>query len=200
MSLSDLASLGSFVSGAAVLISLVYLALQVRQAEKNQRAMINDSYATRISELLLHNAEPVNAALLVRVSAGETSFSADELFRLNMMFRVVLINMQATFQQHEAGLLDERSFETNLFSFKEGWLARPVYRAMWPTWAPVSSPDFRTAVQAMLAEVPLKPPADWVADFQNSLALVMASAVPKHDEHALPQSGRQTESFERSPA
>jgi hypothetical protein len=31
MSLSDLASLGSFVSGFAVLISLIYLALQVRQ-------------------------------------------------------------------------------------------------------------------------------------------------------------------------
>ncbi|HEX3432128.1 MAG TPA: hypothetical protein VHT03_14710 [Rhizomicrobium sp.] len=41
MSLSDLASLGSFVSAFAVLASLVYLALQVRQAEKNQRAILN---------------------------------------------------------------------------------------------------------------------------------------------------------------
>jgi hypothetical protein len=32
MSLSDLAPLGSFVSGVAVLISLIYLSLQVRQA------------------------------------------------------------------------------------------------------------------------------------------------------------------------
>ena len=37
MSLTDLASLGSFVSGVTVLISLIYLALQVRQAEKNDR-------------------------------------------------------------------------------------------------------------------------------------------------------------------
>ena len=34
MSLSDLASLGSFVSGVAVLVSLIYLALQVRQPKK----------------------------------------------------------------------------------------------------------------------------------------------------------------------
>ena len=34
MALSDLASLGSFVSGVAVLISLEYLALQICQAEK----------------------------------------------------------------------------------------------------------------------------------------------------------------------
>jgi hypothetical protein len=34
MSLSDLASLGSFVSGLAVLISLVYLATEVRQSHR----------------------------------------------------------------------------------------------------------------------------------------------------------------------
>lgn len=50
MSLSDLASLGSFVSGFAVLVSLVYLALQVRQAEKNQRAVLNHGYITRVTD------------------------------------------------------------------------------------------------------------------------------------------------------
>ena len=34
MTLSDLASIGSLISGIAVLISLIYLSLQVRQAEK----------------------------------------------------------------------------------------------------------------------------------------------------------------------
>ncbi|HUO89199.1 MAG TPA: hypothetical protein VMU08_08490 [Rhizomicrobium sp.] len=182
MTLSDLASLGSFVSGVAVLVSLIYLALQVRQAEKNQRAMINDSYAARITELLSFNAEPANAALLVRVTTGETNFTAEELYRLNMIFRLALINMQATFQQHEAGLLDKRSYETNLVSFREGYLARPAFRALWLGWAPVSSPDFRAAVEAMICEVPLRPPVDWVANFQSGLAQVMASAAAKRHQ------------------
>ena len=45
MSLSDLASLGSFVSGVAVLISLIYLALQVRQTEKNQQSLMQQGQA-----------------------------------------------------------------------------------------------------------------------------------------------------------
>ncbi len=53
MSLSVLASLGSFVSGFAVLISLIYLALQVRQTERNQQVSIRHSRATRIVELHL---------------------------------------------------------------------------------------------------------------------------------------------------
>ena len=49
MSLADLASIGSFISGIVVLVSLVYLGLQVRQAKFHQQAAIrqglaNDAY------------------------------------------------------------------------------------------------------------------------------------------------------------
>jgi hypothetical protein len=53
MSLSDLASLGSFVSGFAVLISLIYLSLQVRQTKRNQQIAIRHSRASRIVALQL---------------------------------------------------------------------------------------------------------------------------------------------------
>jgi PEP-CTERM motif len=45
MTLSDLAALGSFISSVAVLVSLIYLALQVRQADKNQRAIVQQERA-----------------------------------------------------------------------------------------------------------------------------------------------------------
>src|SRR5450432_96104 len=58
MSLSDLASLGSFVSGFAVLTSLVYLTLQVRQTERNQKSSIRHSRVSRIVELHVALADP----------------------------------------------------------------------------------------------------------------------------------------------
>ena len=58
MSLSDLASVGSFVSGIAVLVSLIYLALQVRQAEKNQRALIHQGRVAQSTERFLRFADP----------------------------------------------------------------------------------------------------------------------------------------------
>jgi len=58
MSLSDLASLGSFVAGFAVLTSLVYLALQVRQSERNQQISIRHSRVSRTVELHLALATP----------------------------------------------------------------------------------------------------------------------------------------------
>jgi hypothetical protein len=60
MSLSDLASLGSFVSGFAVLISLIFLYFQlrqvnrqVRQAEINQRSLVGQ---TRTAQMGMRQA------------------------------------------------------------------------------------------------------------------------------------------------
>ncbi len=48
MNLSDWASIASLANSIAVLISLIYLALQVRQAERNQQASIRQGRATRM--------------------------------------------------------------------------------------------------------------------------------------------------------
>lgn len=63
MSLSDLASLGSFISALAVLISLIFLyfqlrqlAVQVKQAEKNQQAAIQQSRNHRRIDMFMDRA------------------------------------------------------------------------------------------------------------------------------------------------
>jgi hypothetical protein len=47
MSLSDLAALGSFVSGVAVMVTLIFLLLQMRQANRNQRALMQRMRSAR---------------------------------------------------------------------------------------------------------------------------------------------------------
>ena len=50
-------SLGSFISGIAVLASLVYLALQIRQNTKHSQALIQQGRAARIADTALRIAE-----------------------------------------------------------------------------------------------------------------------------------------------
>src|SRR5215469_14534496 len=113
MSLSDLASLGSFVSGAAVLISLIYVGYQIRQASKHQRALMNQGYFARVQENLHWLAAPVNNQLRARINAGETTFTEEELYLLNVVLRTTLLNVQDVYQQHQSGLLDTEVFESS---------------------------------------------------------------------------------------
>jgi hypothetical protein len=52
MNLSDLAAIGSLVSGIAVLVSLVYLAQQTRQNSKHTRALIQQGRAIQSADIL----------------------------------------------------------------------------------------------------------------------------------------------------
>src|SRR5579859_6559562 len=59
MTLSDAASVAGIISSAAVALSLVYLALQVRQAERNQKAMMQQGRADRTTDLMMRIADPL---------------------------------------------------------------------------------------------------------------------------------------------
>jgi hypothetical protein len=181
MSLSDLASLGSFVSGVAVLASLVFLFFQMRQmteqarqSERNQRALMNQGYFARVQENLHWLAAPTNNELRARINAGDTTFTAEELYLLNLVLRTTLMNVQDVYQQHQSGLLDTEVFDTSMLAFRTAMLSQPVFRALWMDTAPTIAPGFRAVVEAMLAEIPPAKPVDVVANFNANLAKVRA--------------------------
>lgn len=191
MSLSDLASFGSFVSGIAVLISLVYLALQVRQSQRNQRAVLNHGYITRVTEYIRWYAEsPINE-LRARVAAGDTGFSAEELLRLSMALRVTVLNAQDAYLQHKAGLVDAMTLDNSMRILKKVWLGQPAYRALWLEQAPTIAPEFAAVIDAALAHTPLAAACDVAAQFQANLATVIAAAQPaaRRDPLTVPLSG-----------
>src|SRR5215472_18516570 len=100
MSLSDLASLGSFVSGFAVLVSLVFLyfqlrqlGIQVRQAEKNQVASIGHTRATRMVDFLMRRATSPQFADAVRKGSwGHDDVSLTELAQFRSYIQAAYLN------------------------------------------------------------------------------------------------------------
>ena len=142
MSLSDLASLGSFVSGLAVLISLVYLSVQVQQAERNQKAQIQQGRAARMVDLQFRLADPANADIYSRGMNGEAFEAASDLQRFRSLAMAMLYSMEDTFLQHKDGLFDDDAFAgfrlrmANLFPLVG-------FRAVWADVRMFHGPEFR---------------------------------------------------------
>src|SRR6516165_7328768 len=111
MSLSDLASLGSFVSGFAVLISLIYLALQVRQTERNQQVSIRHSRVSRTVELHLALADPAVADAWLHGLGRPEEITRTELGQFNNLCRALFFHFEDSFYQREEGLLNDAAFE-----------------------------------------------------------------------------------------
>ncbi len=114
MSLSDLASLGSFVSGIAVLASLVYLSLQVRQAERNQRAIVQQARISRSSDQLMHLTEPSLARVWLKIQKSPGDATEEEAFQFMVIFTAMLRNAEDVWFQHELNLLDAASLNNQL--------------------------------------------------------------------------------------
>lgn len=188
MSLSDLAALGSFVSGVAVLISLVFLYFQlrqigeqVRQAERNQRATIAAARASRTTDAMLCLCQPAMADAFTRASSGDPNLTITEWQQCNALARAAFVNAEDTFAQHRNGLIEENAWRTfvNLFGYTS---SNAAFRVAWKrVGRPAASPEFAAFADQVMANTPVTtlPPASqimaaWRADFAEALATAKA--------------------------
>lgn len=176
MSLSDLASIGSLVSGLAVLLSLVYLGLQTRQNTKHARALIHQGRAARFTEILLHMMEFDYTDGFSDFLSGIPNRNAREFQAFYANFRVYMVNGEDSFLQHREGLLDQEAFET----FQSGnrtLMQRKGYRMLWNLTRASYGPGFREFMDRAVAEAEAES-GPTLFDQWNSAAAQAESPVP----------------------
>jgi len=106
MSLSDLASLGSFVSGVAVLASLVYLAVQTNQNIQHTRALIHQGSAARTTAIRLGLMDRERVAAFLEGNGQEATAEAVRQFQFILQCRTALDALEDHYLQHQAHLVN----------------------------------------------------------------------------------------------
>jgi len=159
MSLSDLASLGSFVSGFAVLISLIYLSLQVRQTKRNQQIAIRHSRASRIVELHLALADSGVADAWLRGSGRPQELTQTELGQYINLCRALFFHFEDSFYQREEGLLNDDAFETVVAGARLS-ARSPGWRAAWKVARLNFGGRFLDFMDGVVASSAVAPPVD----------------------------------------
>lgn len=142
MTLVDLSSIGSFVSGIAVLASLVYLSLQIRQNTKHSQALIQQGRAARISDTALRIAELRADDGLNGCFEGVPEASAKDVSRFLNVARAVFISSEDSFLQAEEGLLGPTAYESYKASVRAGMGSNGV-AAAWILTRDMYEPKYR---------------------------------------------------------
>jgi hypothetical protein len=157
MSLSDLASLGSFISGLAVLVSLVFLYFQVRQinaqvlqAERNQRALIEQGRVDRVTDISMRvAADPALSELYSKGMRTPEDLSLPELDRFLHMSRANFLSGEDSFLQYKEALLDEEAYRSALAAASYQ-LANPGLRAAWRMTSRTFAPAYRDFMEDLV--------------------------------------------------
>jgi hypothetical protein len=151
MSLSDLAAIGSLVSGIAVVISLVYLSFQIRQTTKNQRGTMHQMRASLSTDVMLRIAE---SGLAHSFRAGLTAapeISEAEFWQFFYAASAILRTTENAFTQHRDGLISDAHFASAKASART-FLMNPGYRALWQVTRVNREPGFREFMDELAAD------------------------------------------------
>ena len=131
MTLESLGDIGDFVGGVAGVVTLIYLAVQIRQNTKGVLASTElqiGQIAAQFNALIAANPD---LARIYRIGlAGSEPLTPDEGIRLICILGVLFYNIEAGYRQYEHGQLDEetwRSFDHML----ERILASPAVVGWW---------------------------------------------------------------------
>src|SRR5215469_1818652 len=174
MSLSDLAALGSFISGLAVLLSFAFLALQLRQSNVNQRASMQGQRSARIADMVYRRLDPRLTDLTLRGNRGDTSMSPEEVWTYHRMNYATFLNFEDTYLQDRLGTIDSDAWKSSSIRLKH-LLAAPGLRVSWKRWRSNFPGGFAESVDQIVAEARMsgwdEDSVGWATEVEDELRL-----------------------------
>jgi len=185
MNLSDLAAIGNFVSGVAVVVSLVFLYFQVRQlnaqarqAAVAQQATMKLARTTRVMEVNARMADESFAQMNLRIDGNGSDVSAADVMRFWAHTRAVFQNGEDTFAQHRRGLVHDIDFASFKRAF--GWgLQTPQVRLSWERHRGLYDEGYVDFVDRLVSAAPVALAApDMLERWQAEMAEAIALASP----------------------
>jgi hypothetical protein len=158
LTLEDLGNIGEFVGAVAVVVSLIYLALQIRQ---NTRQLDHNSEVVSANVELENariaaefNSNVANSAELAELWGrgvfGREDLTPVEETRVGFMLGDLFYRLEGLYHQHRRGFLPSDSW-TPWETLMRSVLAGPLPRRWWATRAHPFSIDFTQHVDELAA-------------------------------------------------
>ena len=152
MSLFDLAAVGSFVSGIAVVFSFVFLALQIRQANRNQKSLMQQGRSARNVDILLRMTDPFISELIAEADSNCAALDRAKIWAFYGFAGAIFWTYEDSFLQFRANTLDASSWASDVTVIKR-LLGYPAYRVAWKMARDSLSGDYREYVDSIMREV-----------------------------------------------
>jgi hypothetical protein len=147
MNLNDLANLGQIVGAIGVMITLVYLAVQIRGNTKVASAQARHALSEFVLRISIFRAE--HADRFAKLESGAELTDGDRQFRYwsHVQF---LLHAETYFHHHELGLMPDAHWR-GYARYMTKYIQWRGFREVWDDIGPSFSEDFARWVDGLLA-------------------------------------------------
>lgn len=156
MDLMELGAIGELVGGVAVIGSLIYLALQVRQSNEHARQTLELERSQANREMSGHFAEVFGSlrdaglmSLVRRAMSDWSALSRSEQGQVAAWVGALHIHTVSTFLARQQGLMDE-DFADAWIDWYVSYLKTPGLTEWWSRTRPTHHPRFVTHIEERL--------------------------------------------------
>ena len=111
MSLAELGNLGEFISSIAVVISLIYVGVQIRQNSKETRLASVQRVLESSRDTILQLSDRESLELFERAAQGLETLDEIDQQRFRLLRIAQLRNVEIAFLMNAEGVLDDETFE-----------------------------------------------------------------------------------------
>ncbi|MBP6011565.1 MAG: hypothetical protein KBA31_04990 [Alphaproteobacteria bacterium] len=176
MSLEDAYFISQIVAAVAIVASLLFVAIQLRQSDKTQRAVMHQARADRI--IGFYSSISGMAPIISKATRAAETLVADEVLQLQGVIMKMILNLEDQLWQHKQGLLDGASVERTRAAARR-IMSLPAMRAAWLIQRSLILPaQAEVFEREAIAGQPLAPNADTGSVWQVALADVRATGAP----------------------
>lgn len=147
--LDALGNIGDFVGGIAVVVTLIYLAMQVRQNTRSTRLASMQSTMLAAQNVAILPAQNRELARVVRVGlTAPDELDEDEFQQFRYYLMSLLRVHEDMFVQHRAGVIDDETWTARSSSLRT-ILSTPGGRRLWDSTRAYRD-DFKSWMEAEL--------------------------------------------------
>lgn len=123
MTIQDMGAIGDLVGGVAVLVTLIYLALQIRQNTNVHASLIRQNFYDATQQQILHAVESREFnELMFRSWNTDETLSGPEQVQIWRHMQGVLMGYQGAFEQYKSGALPEKDWQLAKTFLRSFWL------------------------------------------------------------------------------
>ncbi len=152
MSLQDLGAIGELIGGIAVVISLVYLAVQIRQNTQTVRASAYQSIlAVSVQARLMVAQDPLLCRRMLEGLRDSEKLTDEEKAQLRQTISAMLRLFENVFFQYRRSMVEEQIWE----SWRAAMIAmfsRPDVQEWWPSTRAFFHQEFREFLEREAAQ------------------------------------------------
>jgi hypothetical protein len=166
LTLSELANLGEVVGGIAVVASLVYLALQIRQNTRAVRGSTLHFNVELWTNLFLRLADDEIAQAYVAGMSGRPDIKPLHYTQFFFVCKSMFLALEDQYYQACQGTLDPQIYAAYERATSQQMLAFPGFRLWWQQLRTTFSAPFMDRVDGMIAATPEEDPGVFLREWQ----------------------------------